>query len=56
MKHYPEIALAIAKEDAELADCIWNGVEEFSHRGTYLYRFIVVVVVSLKIKWKTVLP
>ena len=33
MKLYPEIALAI-KEDTELADCIWNGVEEVSHRGT----------------------
>ena len=31
MKRYPEIALAI-KEDTELADCIWNGVEEVSHR------------------------
>jgi len=33
MKRYPEIALAI-KEDTELADCIWNGVEEVSHRGS----------------------
>jgi len=33
MKRYPEIALAI-KEDTEMADCIWNGVEEVSYRGT----------------------
>ena len=33
MKCYSEIALAI-KEDAELADYIWKGVEEFSQRGT----------------------
>ena len=33
MKRYPEIALAI-KEDTEWADCIWNGVEEVSHRET----------------------
>ena len=34
MKQYPEIALTIK---AELADCIWNGVEEVSHRGTDFY-------------------
>ena len=36
MKRYPEIALAI-KEDTEWADCIWNGVEEVSHRETDFY-------------------
>ena len=33
LKRHPEIALAV-KDDSELADCIWNGVEEVSHRGT----------------------
>ena len=33
LKRHPEIALAV-KDDSKLADCIWNGVEEFSHRGT----------------------
>ena len=33
MKRHPKIALAV-KDDSELADCIWNGVEEVSHRGT----------------------
>ena len=30
VKRHPEIALAI-KGDSELADCIWNGVEEIYH-------------------------
>jgi hypothetical protein len=33
LKRHPEIALSV-KEDSELADSIWNVVEEFSHRGT----------------------
>ena len=33
LKRHSEIALAV-KDDSELADCIWNGVEEVSHRGT----------------------
>jgi len=33
LKRHPEIALAV-KDDSELADSIWNVVEEFSHRGT----------------------
>ena len=33
MKRHPEINLVV-KDDSELADCIWNGVEKVSHRGT----------------------
>ena len=35
LKRHPKITLAV-KDYSELAECncIWNGVEEFSHRGT----------------------
>ena len=39
---FREIALAISKEDAEFPDCIWNGVEEDSHRATDFYLQVIV--------------